>query len=103
MRHLASRALGRKGYDVSLAASGAEGVDMAKVTPFDLIAVDHYMPGQDGLATLEALRALRDCPPVVYVTGSDEGRVAVAALKSGAKSARLATSVNGLSSSGTAP
>jgi two-component sensor histidine kinase len=85
MRHLASRALGRKGYDVSLAASGAEGVDMAKVTPFDLIAVDHYMPGQDGLVTLEALRALRDCPPIVYVTGSDEGRIAVAALKSGAE------------------
>lgn len=85
MRRLASRALGRMGYEVSLAASGAEGVDMAKVTAFDLIAVDHYMPGQDGLATLEALRALRDCPPVVYVTGSEESRIAVAALKSGAE------------------
>ena len=84
MRRLASRALGRKGYEVSLAASGGEGVDMAKVTAFDLVAVDHYMPGQDGLATLEALRALRDCPPVVYVTGSEESRIAVAALKSGA-------------------
>ncbi len=84
MRRLAARALARKGYGVSLAASGAEGVDMAKVTAFDLIAVDHYMPGQDGLATIEALRALRDCPPLVYVTGSEESRVAVAALKSGA-------------------
>lgn len=84
MRRLAERSLARKGYDVSLAASGGEGVDMAKVTTFDLIAVDHYMPGQDGLATLEALRALRDCPPVVYVTGSEESRIAVAALKAGA-------------------
>lgn len=84
MRRLASRALARKGFEVSLAASGAEGVDMAKVTAFDLIAVDHYMPGQDGLATLEALRALRHCPPVVYVTGSEESRIAVAALKAGA-------------------
>lgn len=84
MRRLASRALGRKGYDVSLAASGAEGVDMAKVTAFDLVAVDHYMPGQDGLSTLEALRSLPACPPVVYVTGSEESRIAVAALKSGA-------------------
>lgn len=84
MRRLASRALGRMGYEVSLAASGAEGVDLAKVTAFDLIAVDHYMPGQDGLATLEALRALHACPPVVYVTGSEESRIAVAALKSGA-------------------
>ncbi len=84
MRRLASRALGRKGFAVSLASSGAEGVDMAKVTAFDLIAVDHYMPGQDGLATLEALRALPACPPIVYVTGSEESRIAVAALKSGA-------------------
>jgi two-component sensor histidine kinase len=84
MRRLAERWLARKGYEVSLAASGAEGVDMAKVTAFDLIAVDHYMPGQDGLATLEALRALRDCPPIVYVTGSEESRIAVAALQSGA-------------------
>jgi two-component sensor histidine kinase len=84
MRRLVSRALGRKGYEVSLAASGGEGVGLAKATAFDLIAVDHYMPGQDGLATLEALRALHGCPPVVYVTGSEESRIAVAALKSGA-------------------
>jgi len=84
MRRLASRALCRKGYDVSLAASGVEGVEMAKATAFDLIAVDHYMPGQDGLATLEGLRSLPACPPVVYVTGSEESRIAVAALKSGA-------------------
>ena len=51
---------------------------------FDLIAVDHYMPGMDGLETLEALRRLPDPPPVVYVTGSEEGRIAVAALKAGA-------------------
>lgn len=42
------------------------------------------MPGMDGLATLEKLRALPDCPPIVYVTGSEESRIAVAALKSGA-------------------
>jgi two-component sensor histidine kinase len=42
------------------------------------------MPGQDGLATLEALRQLTDCPPVIYVTGSEESRVAVAAMKAGA-------------------
>ncbi len=57
---------------------------MTEVNEFDLIAVDHYMPGQDGLATLAALRALSGCPPIVYVTGSEESRVAVAALKAGA-------------------
>ena len=84
LRRLASRALGRRGYEVSLAESGADGVRQASERRFDLIAVDHYMPGMDGLETLAALQALPDPPPVVYVTGSDEGRIAVAALKAGA-------------------
>ncbi|MDO9367337.1 MAG: response regulator [Sphingopyxis sp.] len=84
IRRLVLRALIRKGIEVSVAASGGEGVTMAQTTHFDLIAVDHYMPGQDGLATIEALRALRECPPIVYVTGSEESRIAVAALKAGA-------------------
>ncbi len=57
---------------------------MVETRTFDLVAVDHYMPGLDGLATLEALRRLPGCPPVVYVTGSEESRIAVAALKAGA-------------------
>lgn len=84
IRRLVSRVLARKGFQISVAASGAEGVAMAQVEAYDLIAVDHYMPGQDGLATLAALRALPDCPSIVYVTGSEESRIAVAALQSGA-------------------
>ena len=81
---LVSRALGRRGYDVSVAINGPEGVAIATATVFDLIAVDHYMPGFDGLSTLEALRALAVVPPIIYVTGSEESRIAVAALKAGA-------------------
>jgi two-component sensor histidine kinase len=84
IRRLAARALARRGYRVTGAAGGAEGLALAQAEAFDLVAVDHYMPGMDGLATLEALRALPDAPPIVYVTGSDEGRVAVSALKAGA-------------------
>jgi two-component sensor histidine kinase len=84
IRRLAARALARRGYDVTLAEGGGEGVLLAASQPFDLVAVDHYMPGMDGLETLERLGALPSPPPVVYVTGSDEGRIAVAALKAGA-------------------
>ncbi|HWU03129.1 MAG TPA: histidine kinase dimerization/phosphoacceptor domain -containing protein [Novosphingobium sp.] len=82
--HLARRALGRLGYAVEIATSGPQGVDLAAAGPFDLVALDHYMPGQDGLATLAALGDLPAPPPVVYVTGSDESAIAVAALKAGA-------------------
>lgn len=84
LRRLVAKALERRGYVVSLAASGPEGVALATRQPFDLIAVDHYMPGQDGLATVEQLQQLPDPPPIVYVTGSEESRTAVAALKAGA-------------------
>ena len=77
--------LARKGYDVTTAANGDEGIAMTASQAFDLVAVDHYMPGRDGLSTLEGLRALPDCPPIVYVTGSEESRIAVAALKAGAQ------------------
>lgn len=81
---LVVRALGRRGYDMASAVSGQDGVTAATAEAFDLIAVDHYMPGYDGLTTLEALRALAVVPPIIYVTGSEESRVAVAALKAGA-------------------
>jgi two-component sensor histidine kinase len=84
LRRLAERSLKRRGYDVALAERGADGVALAAAERFDLVAVDHYMPGMDGLETLKQLRALPDPPPVVYVTGSDEGSIAVAALKAGA-------------------
>jgi two-component sensor histidine kinase len=84
LRRLAVRTLARRGFAVTAAESGAEGVALAEAERFDLIAVDHYMPGLDGLDTLKRLRALPEAPPVVYVTGSEEGRIAVAALKAGA-------------------
>ncbi len=81
---LIQRRLERRGFSVACANSGAEGVAEAEARTFDVIAIDHYMPGQDGLEAMEALLALPDSPPVVYVTGSDESRIAVAALKAGA-------------------
>lgn len=84
IRRLVEIILGRRGHTVVTAASGPEGVAKAKEGGFELIAVDHYMPGMDGLETLEQLQSLPDCPPVIYVTGSEESAVAVAALKAGA-------------------
>ena len=81
---LLQRQLGRRDFHVLCAHSAAEGVAAATAEAFDVIAVDHYMPGQDGLEAMEALLALPAPPPVVYVTGSDESRIAVAALKAGA-------------------
>lgn len=84
LRRLVSRALARRGFETESAASGAEGVAMAVAERFDLVILDHYMPNQDGLETLAQLMRLPEPPPVVYVTGSEDSKIAVAALKNGA-------------------
>jgi two-component sensor histidine kinase len=84
IRRLAERSLTRRGYAVTLVERGAEGVALAAAEKFDLVAVDHYLPEMDGLETLKRLRALPSPPPGVYVTGSDESSIAIAALKAGA-------------------
>ncbi len=84
LRRLVEKMLGRRGHTVVTAGDGATGVELARSGNFEIIAVDHYMPGLDGLQTLADLHKLPDCPPVVYVTGSEESSVAVAALKAGA-------------------
>lgn len=84
LRRLVGKEFERHGYIVQLAATGDEGLRHLRAGGIDVVALDHYMPGQDGLQTLASIRADPDPPPVVYVTGSEEGRVAIAALKAGA-------------------
>lgn len=81
---LVERSLTRHGFQVSHALSGDEGMQLLNSCSFDVIALDHFMPGKQGLEVLSDIQLLPDPPPVVYVTGADEGRIAVAALKAGA-------------------
>lgn len=81
---LLSRALGRMGFEVTHASDGLSGLTALGEQTFDVIALDHYMPGLSGEETLARIIASPSPPPVVYVTASDETQVAVSALKSGA-------------------
>ena len=81
---LVQRTLTRQGYDIALAGSGNEGLALLQTRSFDAVALDHFMPGREGLEVLHEIRALPDPPPVIYASGSDEGRIAIAALKAGA-------------------
>ncbi len=84
LARLVQKNLERRGYAVETAQDGAGGLARLAAGGIDAVALDHYMPGQDGLETLAAIQALPDPPPVIYVTATQEGRVAVAALKAGA-------------------
>jgi two-component sensor histidine kinase len=84
LARLVERGLTRLGFKVVRAASGSEGLDRLAQGGIDVIALDQYMSGLDGLETLERILAVPDAPPVVFVTASQDSSIAVAALKAGA-------------------
>jgi two-component sensor histidine kinase len=81
---LAEKDLTRHGYVVETAADGEQGLAKLRQSSFDVIALDHHMPGRSGLEILPLIKELSDPPPVIFVTGEAEGRIAIAALKAGA-------------------
>ncbi len=84
LARLVERGLTRLGFRVVHAASGQEGLDRLAQGEIDVIALDQYMPGLDGLETLEQIMQIPDAPPVVFVTASQDSAIAVTALKAGA-------------------
>ena len=84
LSRLVQKDLERNGFEVACAFSGDAGVAQLQAREFDVVALDHFMPSRDGLDVLPEIMALKDAPPVVYVTGAQEGRIAVAALRAGA-------------------
>ena len=83
-RALVSRSLGREGIKVVAARDGESGLKALAEQEFDVVAVDLYMPGMTGIQTAEKINEMPNHPPVIIVTGAQDSRMAVAALKAGA-------------------
>jgi two-component sensor histidine kinase len=84
LSRLVQKEMARHGFEVVQAHDADDGLRHAAEQRFDCIALDHFLPDAEGLEILPQLLAMPDAPPVVYVTGAQESRIAVAALKSGA-------------------
>ena len=84
MREILETLLKAEGYSVRLAASGEEGIELARNMPFDAVIVDVMMPGIAGMATLEALKKLDDELAVIMVTAFASVENAINAMKRGA-------------------
>src|SRR5262245_1197461 len=84
MREILDTLLSREGYDVRLASSGAEGLELARATPFDAAIVDIMMPGLDGIATLDELKRVDEDLAVIIITAYASVESAISAMKNGA-------------------
>jgi two-component system nitrogen regulation response regulator NtrX len=84
IRESLSGALTDEGYIVSAVESGEACLDLIRKTAFDVILLDIWLPGIDGLETLERIRSLDGAPEVVMISGHGSIETAVRATKLGA-------------------
>jgi len=71
-------------FQVQHAASTEACVELLQREAFDLILLDHRLPGEDGLSFLQRVAGNEHLPPVIMLTGEGDERLAVEALQAGA-------------------
>jgi len=71
-------------YNVVLAQDAAEAKTIVKDQTFDLVMMDVWMPGQDGMALLEEWMSEGFSMPVVMMSGHAEHQDVVKAIRMGA-------------------
>ncbi len=64
--------LEQKGYEVSVASSGDEALDLIMENNYDIVFLDENMPGLSGLETLTQIKNKQPRLPVVMITKSEE-------------------------------
>lgn len=83
-REVMSRALNRRGFEVSTAADAESACTAAREAPPTHILLDLNLPGDSGLITLPRLRELAPAARIVILTGYSSIATAVKAMKLGA-------------------
>jgi two-component system nitrogen regulation response regulator NtrX len=84
VRSSISGVLRDEGFDVDTADSGEECLDKANGAAYDVIVLDIWLPGLDGLTTLQRLRERQIDSQVVIISGHGNIESAVRAIKMGA-------------------
>jgi DNA-binding response OmpR family regulator len=84
MAELLQAALSEEGYLVTLAADGAQALQLGQTSRFDLILLDLMLPGVNGFEVVQRLRKTRIQTPILVLTARDAPADVVKALDSGA-------------------
>ena len=61
-----------KGYIVTPMSNGWDAIESVKKNNYDLILMDHFMPGIDGIETVRRIKELKPELPVIMITKSEE-------------------------------
>lgn len=64
-----SRALGRRGFSVSVAPNGVTALEMVERNDFDVVVLDVKMPDIDGIEVFRQIRKMLPDLPVILLTG----------------------------------
>jgi two-component system, NtrC family, nitrogen regulation response regulator NtrX len=73
-----------EGYKISTSPSGEDCLELMRKSVFDVLLLDVWLPGIDGLDTLEKIRGMEDPPEVIMISGHGTIETAVRATKLGA-------------------
>src|SRR5262252_10696356 len=76
--------LGDEGFRTDEAESGEACLRLLEKNTFDVVLLDVWLPGIDGLDTLQKIRELDDPPEVIMISGHGTIETAVRATKLGA-------------------
>src|SRR5580698_6698759 len=84
VRTMIGSTLERQGYDVQLASSGREGLEILERNSFDLVLTDIVMQDGNGITLLERIHGQQPQLPVVMVTAIHDISVAIDSMRRGA-------------------
>lgn len=71
-------------YSITSCENGDEAIEALTKSQFDLIILDHKMPGKTGLNVLQWMYEQKLTTPVIMLTGAGSENIAVEAMKMGA-------------------
>ena len=70
-----------EGYEVQEAKDGTQALKQLETDPPDLVLLDIWMPGMDGMEILERMKAQMPNLPVIMISGHGNIELAVKAVK----------------------
>ncbi len=84
LRFSLAKIVEKQGYRASTAASGTDALDMLRSTIVDLVFLDIGLPDISGIDLIGTIKEISDDIDIVMLTGINEAKTAVQALRAGA-------------------